>query len=183
MDPVTALLVAARDGDRRALEELVRATQADVWRFCAGLVGPGGADDATQETFVRAWRSAPAFRAESSARTWLLSIARRACADQRRRGSRSDGVAQDRRSGVTGDGQESVALEDLVARLDPDRRAAFVATQVVGLRYAEAAEVLGCPIGTVRSRVARARGELIDALADEAGPPLTAPGRQPSPRA
>jgi RNA polymerase sigma-70 factor (ECF subfamily) len=60
-------------------------------------------------------------------------------------------------------------LDDVLAALDPDRRAAFVLTQLLGLRYDETAEVLGCPIGTVRSRVARAREDLVAALADRDG--------------
>ncbi len=56
-----------------------------------------------------------------------------------------------------------MVLDALVDGLDDDRRAAFVLTQVLGLQYAEAAEVLGCPIGTVRSRVARARLDLVAA--------------------
>lgn len=65
---------------------------------------------------------------------------------------------------------EAVELDDLLARLDPDRRAAFVLTQVLGLRYDETAEVLGCPVGTVRSRVARARDALVAGLqADDEG--------------
>ena len=52
---------------------------------------------------------------------------------------------------------EGAAVADLLARLDPDRREAFVLTQLLGLPYAEAAEVAGCPVGTIRSRVARAR--------------------------
>lgn len=52
-------------------------------------------------------------------------------------------------------------LDELLATLDPDRRAAFVLTQLFGYPYAEAAEVCGCPVGTIRSRVARARGDLI----------------------
>ena len=60
-----------------------------------------------------------------------------------------------------------MAVADLLARLDPDRREAFVLTQLLGLPYAEAAEVAGCPVGTIRSRVARARGDLIAALTDD----------------
>jgi RNA polymerase sigma-70 factor (ECF subfamily) len=56
------------------------------------------------------------------------------------------------------------ALHQFVDRLTDDRREAFVLTQVVGLSYEEAAEVVGCPIGTIRSRVARARIDLLDAL-------------------
>jgi RNA polymerase sigma-70 factor (ECF subfamily) len=58
----------------------------------------------------------------------------------------------------------SVAMRSLVASLEPERREAFVLTQVVGLSYAEAADVCSCPVGTIRSRVARARADLVDAL-------------------
>jgi RNA polymerase sigma-70 factor (ECF subfamily) len=61
------------------------------------------------------------------------------------------------------DPAESVALRGLLDVLDPDRREAFVLTQVVGLSYAEAADVCNCPVGTIRSRVARARADLVDA--------------------
>jgi RNA polymerase sigma-70 factor (ECF subfamily) len=61
------------------------------------------------------------------------------------------------------DAAEGVALRSLLDGLDPERREAFVLTQVVGLAYAEAADVVGCPVGTIRSRVARARADLIAA--------------------
>ena len=60
---------------------------------------------------------------------------------------------------------EGATVNDLLARLDVDRREAFVLTQLLGLSYAEAADVAGCPVGTIRSRVARARADLVDALA------------------
>ena len=63
-----------------------------------------------------------------------------------------------------GEDEGLAAVGDLLTRLDADRREAFVLTQVVGLSYAEAAEVAGCPVGTIRSRVARARADLVDAL-------------------
>ena len=59
------------------------------------------------------------------------------------------------------------AVTDLLGRLEPDRREAFVLTQLLGLSYAEAAEVAGCPVGTIRSRVSRARGDLVDALDEQ----------------
>jgi len=59
---------------------------------------------------------------------------------------------------------ESTTVTDLLARLDADRREAFVLTQLLGLPYAEAAEVAGCPVGTIRSRVARARADLVESL-------------------
>ena len=66
-DPVTADALAAGGGDGAALERLVRATQADVWRLCAHLGSREDADDLTQETYLRAWRSLPRFRADASA--------------------------------------------------------------------------------------------------------------------
>ena len=57
-------------------------------------------------------------------------------------------------------------MTDLLQRLDGDRREAFVLTQLIGLSYADAADVAGCPMGTVRSRVARARADLVEALED-----------------
>ncbi len=170
VDPLTHLLVAARDGDRDALGELVGRTQPDVWRFCASIVGVDGADDAAQETYLRAWRSARGFREEASAKTWLLAIARRVCWDQaKKRGTQATRLAAAApilaRASVVDHG-EHLALEDLVARLQPERRSAFFLTQVLGLSYQEAAEVCDCPVGTIRSRLARARADLIDAVAD-----------------
>ncbi|MGI8751963.1 MAG: RNA polymerase sigma factor [Acidimicrobiales bacterium] len=165
MDPLTHLLVAARDGDRDALGDLVARTQPDVWRFCASIVGAGGADDASQETYLRAWRSAQGFRAEASAKTWLLAIARRVCWDQakkeRNHTARVVAAGPILAPAVVSDHGDNVALEDLVSRLTPERRSVFYLTQILGLSYEEAAEVCNCPVGTIRSRLARARGELI----------------------
>lgn len=166
MDELTRLAVRARDGDRAALDAFVRQAQGEVWRLCAYLASPSEADDLTQDTFVRAVRGLAAFRAESGARTWVLSIARRACADHVRRAVRRRrllerlGPPEVTEQPATG----MVDLRDVVAGLDPDRREAFVLTQVLGLPYEEAARVVGCPIGTIRSRVARARAELLGLL-------------------
>ena len=80
-DELTELLLAAQDGDRLALSAWIRRSQAEVWRLCAQLVSREQADDVTQEVYLRAYRALPAFRGDSSARTWLLAIARRTCAD------------------------------------------------------------------------------------------------------
>ncbi len=85
VDELTRLAVAARDGNRLALGSFVRQSQGEVWRFVARLTDPSVADDVTQDVYVRAWKALPAYRADASARTWLLSIARRTCADSLRR--------------------------------------------------------------------------------------------------
>ena len=167
MDELTRLALAARDGDRDALAAFVRRSQPDVWRFCAHAGDRGTADDLTQETFLRAIGSLRSFRAESNARTWLLSVAWRVCADAVRRSRRQRAVFERFRAEVAEpvlrDPSGRVDLDELVGALDADRRSAFVLTQVLGLSYDEAADVCGCPIGTIRSRVARARVDLLRA--------------------
>lgn len=164
-------MAAARDGDPTAQAEFVRVTQVEVWRFVAALVDPGSADDLTQETYLRAFRALPSFQGRSSARTWLLGIARRACADHvrtvvRRRRLDERLATQAHTEGPYPDPAAQLGAADLLRRLPDDRRGAFVLTQVLGLSYAEAADVEGVPVGTIRSRVARARADLVESLGD-----------------
>jgi RNA polymerase sigma-70 factor (ECF subfamily) len=170
MDDLTRLALAAGEGDEEALAAFVRRSQGEVWRLVAALVGRADADDVTQDTYVRAWRALPAFRADASARTWLLVIARRACLDWVRGRVRSrrlaDRLELEASSTVTDvpDGVAVGALHQLVEQLPLERREAFVLTQLLGCSYEEAAEVCGVPVGTIRSRVARARAELVTAV-------------------
>ena len=173
MEDLERVAADAADGDPLAAAALVRATQSDVWRLCSALGDPGSADDLTQETYLRAFASLHRFEGRSSVRTWLLAIARRVCADavryrRRRRlvlvGDDDVLAALPSSAGTdpTGDG---AAVADLLNRMAPDRREAFVLTQLLGLSYAEAAEVAGCAVGTIRSRVARGRADLVGSLA------------------
>ncbi|MEU7573294.1 sigma-70 family RNA polymerase sigma factor [Micromonospora sp. NPDC049240] len=170
-ETVTDWALAARHGDPDARAAFVRATQAEVWRFTAALVDPDSADDLTQETYLRALRALPGFEGRSTARTWLLGIARRACADHlrtlvRRRRLDERLAAQAATDRPYPDPAGQLGATDLVRRLPAERRSAFVLTQLLGLSYAEAADVEGVPVGTIRSRVARARDELVDAVGD-----------------
>lgn len=170
-DEVTRLAKSAGRGDEAALTRFIAATQRDVWRTVAYLAGPASADDLTQETYLRAIKSLPRFSGRSTAKTWLLSIARRVVVDQIRydtsRPRPAHVVDLDDVLGATASGdriENMVEIRILLDGLDPERREALVLTQVLGLSYAEAADVCGCPIGTIRSRVARARGDLYDAV-------------------
>jgi len=166
-DEVTRCALAAREGDPAATARFVRSTQVDVWRLCAALGDPREADDLTQETYLRAFRALPRFEGRAGGRTWLLAIARRVCADgirARRRRPLLDHAATGAEPPAVPDLSDGVALRAVLAGLSPDRREAFVLTQVAGLSYAEAADVCACPVGTIRSRVARARGDLVAAL-------------------
>jgi len=169
MDELTDLLVRARDGDRWAWSSFVRATQAEVWRLAARLAAPDAADDVTQDVYLRAWRAARRFRGDASARTWLLAIARRACADavrSRVRRRRLEMLGPQRGTAVAPgtDASEVHGLWELVDQLPARRREAFVLTQVVGCSYQEAADICRIPVGTIRSRVARAREQLIASI-------------------
>lgn len=169
MDESSRLALEARSGDDAALTGFIRRTQADVWRFTAYLVDRASADDLTQEVYLRAVPALARYRGDAPARLWLLAIARRTCADELRKR-----VRRRRRIGEVATFDEvaepvlddSTGLSDLtalVADLDADRRAAFVLTQLLGLTYDEAARACGVPVGTIRSRVARARADLLRA--------------------
>ena len=173
-EELSVLVVRARDGDEAATAAFVSRTIDDVWRYCAHLLDPARADDATQATYLRALRSLGSFRGDSSPRTWLLGVARNTCLDERRSTARRRRLLDrivaraDASTSTTGD-LDAVEGDDLLALLDDDRREAFVLTQLLGFSYDEAATTLGCPIGTVRSRVARARRDLLSFGADDLG--------------
>ncbi|MCX4584284.1 sigma-70 family RNA polymerase sigma factor [Streptomyces sp. NBC_01481] len=173
-DAITAWALDARGGDPLAVERFVRALHRDVRRYVAYLsADPQAADDLTQDTFLRALGSLHRFEGRSSARTWLLSIARRAVIDSLRHTAARprladtddwQSAAERAQSRNLPGFDDGIALGELLATLPDERREAFVLTQLLGLPYAEAAQVSGCPVGTVRSRVARARSSLVGLL-------------------
>jgi len=170
-DYVTDLALRAGRGDKAALSEFIRETQDDVWRLLAHLAGPEHADDLTQETYLRVLGALPRFAARSSARTWLLSLARRAWIDSVRHD-----MARPRKSAAEYDDvaalepsmdnpntwSELIDARALLDALPAERREALILTQVLGYTYEEAAKISGVRVGTIRSRVARARRDLID---------------------
>jgi RNA polymerase sigma-70 factor, ECF subfamily len=167
-EAVTALALAAACGNERALEAFIKATQQDVWRFVTYLSDAGNADDLTQETFLRAIGAIERFSGRSSARTWLLAIARRVVADHIRHAqSRPRTAAGAYPEHLLNGDRHARGFEDLVevttmiAGLTTEQREALLLTQLLGLPYADAAAVCGCPVGTIRSRVARARDALL----------------------
>jgi len=169
VDSWSRLALEAGGGDAESLKSLVEHAYEQVRRLCSSLVDEKSADDLAQETFVRVVRSLSSYQGRSSARTWLLSIARHTCLDEiraRERGRRRDrslsSVAEGEEWGPDA-GQKTVVM-DLLRQLEPNRRTAFVLTQMLGLSYEDTAAVCECPVGTIRSRVARARTDLVEAL-------------------
>lgn len=189
-DRVTALALKAGRGDRAALTEFIRSTQGDVWRLLAHLANTDVADDLTQETYLRVMSALPRFAGRSTARTWLLSLARRVWVDSVRHDMarpRKSAMEWEEATQASSTGTSWAELVDarmLMEELDPDRREALILTQVLGYTYAEAADIAGVRVGTIRSRVARARQDLVAASesrgagGDSEGNPArrTAPG-------
>lgn len=171
------LVAAAVAGDRRALDELLRRHYDRVHAVCRRLVGSTrDADDAVQETMIKVVRNLHAFDGRSSFSTWIYRIATNTSLDELRKRARrptlrvvdDDGNVPDdvderaqRRVDAVAD---RLAIDDALAALPDDFRAAVVLRDVVDLDYGEIAEVLGVPVGTVKSRIARGRAQVADAL-------------------
>ena len=174
-DYVTTLALKAGRGDRAALEQFIAQTQDDVWRLLANLAGREYADDLTQETYLRVLKSLPRFAGRSSARTWLLSLARRTWVDSVRYAMArprtvdagyseyEDAAARETSPDNTATWSEVIDARAMLESLAPERKEAIVLTQVLGYTYEEAAKIAGVRVGTIRSRVARARADLIAA--------------------
>ena len=180
------LLAEARAGDRRAMDLLLRRHVDLVHAVCRRLTGNAtDAADATQEALIAIVRGLDRFDGRASLRTWIYRVTTNACLDELRRRARRP------TTGLTDELVERVQRSDgpdldttIVDRLDidaalqalpPTFRAAVVLRDVAGLDYAEIAEVLDLPIGTVRSRIARGRDRLATLLP---GNPSDPPERQ-----
>ena len=167
--PDAADVVAAAAGDVAAFERLVIAIQGRVWRYLVHLVGDRGlAEDLAQEVLIRVHRKLPTLRDPEGFTSWVLVVARNAAYDAGRAKVRrpltlvADPDADLRQT--QGDPHLAVEVRDLLERLDPDLREAVVLVGMIGLSYREAAETIGIPEGTVKSRVFRARQTLGEML-------------------
>lgn len=175
------LVARAQGGDQRAFELLVRKYQHKIIQLVGRLVGEADAADVAQETFIKAWRAMNGFRGQSAFYTWLYRIgintAKNHLVARRRRPSNQDidvGDAElfghtEQMSDV--ETPEAVLLSEeirkkiseTIAGLPPDLRQAISLRELEGLSYEEIADAMDCPIGTVRSRIFRAR-EAIDGV-------------------
>jgi RNA polymerase sigma-70 factor (ECF subfamily) len=129
-------------------------------------------DDVLQEAYVKAFRALPRFRGDAAAGTWLYRIVYNACIDHLRRTRRSVERPLDEAVSLTApDPGESTSrregLAAALAALAPDQRAAVLLVDAEGFDYPAAAQVLGVPVGTVASRLSRARASLRRALSAE----------------
>lgn len=182
-----ALAAAANAGDRSALEILLARHLDRVHAICRRVTGhPEDALDATQEALIAVTRGLHRYDGRSLFTTWLYRVATNAALDELRRRKRRPEPAElsDGRPGAgsrAGAGHGNAPLESAVAarldvdaalrRLRPQFRAAVVLRDLCDLDYAEIAEVLDIPVGTVRSRIARGRAAIAEQLREPDRPP------------
>ena len=178
------LISAAQRGDQQALDQLLRMHQGRIHAVCRRLAGnDADALDATQEALIAIVKGLPRFDGRAKFSTWAYRVARNACLDElRRRGRRPEpGLPEFEAAKHTPVGGSSPRdpAETVSARLDVDRgladipeefRTAVILRDVAGLDYAEIAEILDIAPGTVRSRIARGRGRLADAISGNQPP-------------
>ncbi len=175
-------------GDKRAFDLLVTKYQRKIFRLLSRLIrDPGEIEDVAQEAFIKAYRALPNFRGDSAFYTWLYRIAintakNHLVAQGRARADATEAEVEEAENFEDADGLRDVntpdammmsrqvgdAVNRAIERLPEDLRTAIVLRELEGLSYEEIAESMNCPIGTVRSRIFRAR----EAIATELRPLL-----------
>jgi RNA polymerase sigma-70 factor, ECF subfamily len=167
-DPDPRTVERARQGDRDAFEELVRTSQADAYRFALYLTRDRAlAEDVTQEAFLRAYRFLGGYRGVERFGSWMFSIVRNCANDAMRRERRTVQLTEPDRGAVdVADASIRIELDEALRSISPDHRETFLVVEVFGLTYVEAADVLGVAVGTVKSRMFRARQALCAAISD-----------------
>jgi len=180
-----ALVKAAQRGQMAAFNELILHYQSQVFNLAYHILhDPAAADDATQEAFISAYRSIKKFRG-GSFRSWLLRIVTNACYDELRRRKRRPNVSWDDFGDMDEEAnphlvnggpkpEESVQQQELralldrsIAKLSKHHRTTIILIDRMGLSYEEAAKVMDVALGTVKSRLARARKEMQSLLQAE----------------
>jgi RNA polymerase sigma-70 factor (ECF subfamily) len=183
------LVAAAQGGDRNALDQLLRRHYDRILAVCRRIAGSNrDGDDACQEALIKIARNLPRFDGRSSFGTWAYRIATNASLDEVRKrnrrpnltlvdsdGERADLADPDANQAVDGLG-DRLMLDAALATLPEESRAAVVLRDVANLDYAEIAEILDIPIGTVKSRISRGRAALATELRLESPSPRQSPG-------
>ena len=182
-----ALIASAQRGNLNAFNELVLAYQDRVYNLAYRIMSdPASAADAAQEAFISAYQHIDGFRGEypSSFKSWLMRIVSNACYDEMRRRKRHPitsfedfEVDEEANPALVSEGEEpeeyaereemSRVIQAGIQTLPPEQRVTLVLADVQGFSYDEIAEATDAPLGTVKSRLARARGKLRDYLREQ----------------
>lgn len=160
-----ALVRAALAGSDAAYGQLVRRHQGAVRSFARRvLADPGEAEDVAQEAFVHAWSRLASLKQPERFKTWVMGITFRKSASSTRslmrRWRRDGGWVQSRDPVIAPDGEARATARQVLAMLSVDQRAALALCDGAGWSHAEAADILGQPLGTVKSNIARAKARL-----------------------
>jgi len=184
-------VAAAQGGDRAAMDALLRRHHARIWAVCRRLAGnDADAADATQEALLLIVRRLGTFDGRSRFTTWAHRVATNACLDELRRRRRRPAsgldddrapVAVDRAPAIDVAVGDRLDVDAALAALPEEFRVPVVLRDVAGHDYAEIAEILGIPPGTVRSRIARGRARLADLLAGPGADPDPPGNQRPAP--
>jgi RNA polymerase sigma-70 factor (ECF subfamily) len=173
-----ALVARAREGDREAFTELVMHYQVPLFNLALRMVGSrDDAADIAQEAFLRAWEKLRTLKGNPF-KSWLFQIAVNLCYDHFRRRKRVAAMPEEGQEAHVVSlglpvpdpaeraeaGERARIVRDSINGLDPDLRTALILRDVNGLAYEEIAAVIRAPLGTVKSRIARARGHVQERL-------------------
>lgn len=165
--------MASTQHTAQAFEQLVAPFERQVYYLCLRMMGNReDAQDCAQEAMLKAFRAFPTFRGEAKISTWLYTIASRCCTDELRKRREPLSLEQLRDEGYEPESEEPSVylrlewserkrlLEAALSELPWDQRQAVVLCDLQGLSYEEAAQALDCPLGTLKSRISRARASL-----------------------
>ncbi len=171
-------LKRCRSGDRAAMEELVHKLTPYLYKTAFSMLGnEHDASDAVQETFIKVFNALPGFRGDSSLTTWVYRIASNTCLDMLRSMGRYQTVSPDDEDvflqlpdsaplpeDAVIAGERQKAVRAAVSELPSEYKLVITLCDLNGLSYGEAAEILHCPLGTIKSRLNRARAHLLKIL-------------------
>ena len=186
MQADTALVQRAQANDRAAFNEIVLRYKSKVYNYIFRMVHSAlDAEDLTQETFIRAYLSIRSFQSRASLNTWLFRIATNLCIDYSRKNKKVQGMTTSLSQESEGEDEETqrdipdlafdpqrmlmnkelgTRLNDALRELPEKLRTVVLLYDIEGLPYEEIASVIGCPLGTVKSRLFNARSALRDKL-------------------
>lgn len=179
------LVQRIKNGDMDAFEELVCRYEGKIYSVAYRFMGNhADAGDLAQDTFIRMYQALPGFRGDSSFATWLYRIAANACRDELRKRQRRRNVSMDELIehsptnvpvAASADLPEEAAqrhetqrqVQECLDRLSGDHKLILLMREIQGMSYEEIAAVLGCSLGTVKSRISRARNALKEKIKEK----------------